>query len=118
MFCDAYDITLLETSQDRKGKYGFIRKKHMLCELKVENLALIESLRLNFDNHASGLIVMTGETGAGKSIMLRAIHLLTGARASADWIRSGAESCTVEALFEIRPEHEALLEILEGKRSR
>jgi DNA repair protein RecN (Recombination protein N) len=84
----------------------------MLCELKVENLALIESLQLHFDNHTSGLIVMTGETGAGKSIMLRAIHLLTGARASADWIRSGSESCTVEALFEIRPEHETLLEIL------
>ena len=86
----------------------------MLCELKVENLALIESLRLNFDSHTSGLVVMTGETGAGKSIMLRAIHLLTGARTSADWIRAGAESCTVEALFEIRPEHTDLLEILKG----
>ncbi len=88
----------------------------MLCELKVENLALIESLQLNFDSHdnASGLVVMTGETGAGKSIILRAIHLLTGARTSADWIRAGAENCTVEALFEIRPEHTALLEILKG----
>ncbi len=88
----------------------------MLCELKVENLALIESLQLNFDSHdsASGLVVMTGETGAGKSIMLRAIHLLTGARTSADWIRAGAEGCTVEALFEIRPEHTALLEILQA----
>ncbi len=86
----------------------------MLCELKVENLALIESLRLNFDNHAdsSALIVMTGETGAGKSIMLRALHLLTGARSSADWIRNGAESCTVEALFEVRPEHTVFLNIL------
>ncbi len=74
----------------------------MLCELRIENLALISSLELTFDGaEAGGLIVMTGETGAGKSIMLRAIHLLTGGRASADWIRSGADSCTIEALFEI-----------------
>jgi len=86
----------------------------MLCELKVENLALIEKLKLNFDNYvdSSGLIVMTGETGAGKSIMLRAINLLTGARTSADWVRIGAESCTVEALFEVSAEHNVLLDML------
>ncbi len=86
----------------------------MLCELKVENLALIETLRLSFDNYmdSSGLIVMTGETGAGKSIMLRAIHLLTGARTTSDWVRTGAENCTVEALFEVRPEHGVLLDML------
>jgi DNA repair protein RecN (Recombination protein N) len=56
---------------------------------------------------------MTGETGAGKSIMLRAIHLLSGSRASADWVRSGAESCEVEALFEINPRHHRLLARLE-----
>ncbi len=84
----------------------------MLCELKIDNLALIESLHLDLcENGASGLVVMTGETGAGKSIMLRAIHLLTGGRASADWIRSGAKQCTVEALFEISPENEQLQNI-------
>ena len=51
----------------------------MLCELRVKNLALIESLELGFDQGENGgLVVMTGETGAGKSIMLRAIHLLSG----------------------------------------
>ncbi len=76
----------------------------MLCELKIDNLALIESLCLDFcGNGQNGLVVMTGETGAGKSIMLRAIHLLTGGRASSDWVRSGAEQCTVEALFDISP---------------
>ncbi len=76
----------------------------MLCELRVKNLALIESLELSFDQgKSSGLVVMTGETGAGKSIMLRAIQLLSGGRASVDWIRSGAESCEVEALFELSP---------------
>ncbi|MCF8057077.1 MAG: DNA repair protein RecN [Desulfocapsa sp.] len=74
----------------------------MLCELKINNLALIESLHLDLcENGGKGLVVMTGETGAGKSIMLRAIHLLTGGRASSDWIRSGEGNCTVEALFEI-----------------
>ena len=87
----------------------------MLCELKVENLALIESLHLVFEQAGEGsLVVMTGETGAGKSIMMRAIGLLTGARGSSDWIRSGADSCTVEALFEISEQHRSLLELLEA----
>lgn len=87
----------------------------MLCELKVENLAIIESLHLNFDmEKSSGLVVMTGETGAGKSIMLRAIKMLTGGRAQADWVRSGAGQCTVEALFEVDPAHLSLLQKLEA----
>lgn len=86
----------------------------MLCELRVKNLALIEVLELGFDQgETGGLVVMTGETGAGKSIMLRAIHLLSGGRASSDWIRSGADSCEVEALFEINPRHHLLLQKLE-----
>jgi DNA repair protein RecN (Recombination protein N) len=87
----------------------------MLCELKVENLALIETLHLSFAvSPGDSLVVMTGETGAGKSIMMRAIGLLTGGRASADWIRSGAESCTVEALFEISDRQRDLLELLDA----
>lgn len=86
----------------------------MLCELRVKNLALISSLELNFEESGSGgLIVMTGETGAGKSIMLRAIHLLTGRRASADWIRNGAENCIIEAQFEINGRNNGLLRQLE-----
>lgn len=86
----------------------------MLCELHIENLALIDSLSLLFDAHSeSNLIIMTGETGAGKSIMLRALDLLGGSRASADWIRTGKESCTVEACFEFGPQHEQLLARLE-----
>jgi DNA repair protein RecN (Recombination protein N) len=86
----------------------------MLCELRIKNLALIESLELNFDqNCTGGLVVMTGETGAGKSIMLRAIHLLTGGRASLDWVRSGADLCEIEALFELNLKHYKLLQKLE-----
>jgi len=86
----------------------------MLCELRIKNLALIESMELSFD-HAkrNGLVVMTGETGAGKSIMLRAIHLLTGGRASQDWIRNGSDLCEIEAMFELNPEHHTLLHKLE-----
>lgn len=81
----------------------------MLCELRIKNLALISSLELNFEeSEEGGLIVMTGETGAGKSIMLRAIHLLTGRRASSDWIRSGADNCIIEALFEINRQNALL----------
>lgn len=86
----------------------------MLCELRIKNLALIESLALDFDRQNNGnLIVMTGETGAGKSIMLRAIHLLTGGRASLDWVRNGSDSCEIEALFELNPAHTHLLQRLD-----
>lgn len=85
----------------------------MLCELKVENLALIDALHLRFDrSNGDSLVVMTGETGAGKSIMMRAIDLLSGGRGSAQWIRSGAESCTVEALFEIGDHYRTMRELL------
>ncbi|MBU1137521.1 MAG: DNA repair protein RecN [Proteobacteria bacterium] len=86
----------------------------MLCELKISNLALIETLHLDLcENERNGLVVMTGETGAGKSIMLRAIHLLTGGRGSAEWIRNGEANCTVEALFEVAPGNKLLRTILE-----
>lgn len=78
----------------------------MLRELKISNLALIEKLHLYF--HA-GLTVLTGETGAGKSIVLQAIHLLSGGKASSSWVRTGAHQATVEALFELGPNHIHLL---------
>lgn len=81
----------------------------MLKELIITNLALIEKLHVSF---AEGLTVLTGETGAGKSIILQAIHLLGGGKAAATWIRSGAETATVEALFELNPQHETIREKL------
>lgn len=85
----------------------------MLCELKVENLALIEALHLRFErSNGDSLVVMTGETGAGKSIMMRAIVLLSGGRGAKDWIRSGADSCTVEALFEVGAQYGRVRELL------
>lgn len=81
----------------------------MLKELIITNLALIEKLHVSF---AEGLTVLTGETGAGKSIILQAIHLLGGGKAAAAWIRSGAETATVEALFELNPRHGIIQEKL------
>lgn len=72
----------------------------MLSVLKIENLAIVRDIEIEFER---GLNVLTGETGAGKSIVLKAIELLTGKRASAEVIRSGEEACTVEALFLPRP---------------
>jgi len=87
----------------------------MLCELKIENLALIDAAHLTFDRQGeTALVVMTGETGAGKSIMLRAIGLLTGRRSSVDWIRSGEDRCTVEALFEVDDKYQQLRALLES----
>ena len=68
----------------------------MIEVLRIENLALVESVELEF---GPGLNVLTGETGAGKSIVLAALALLTGARATADSLRGGAAEGAVEALF-------------------
>lgn len=68
----------------------------MLKRLSISNYALIESSEINFDE---GLTVVTGESGAGKSIMLESLGLLLGSRANFDAIRKGEEKCTVEAAF-------------------
>jgi DNA repair protein RecN (Recombination protein N) len=70
----------------------------MLTELSIRNFAIIDEMKVSF---ADGLNVITGETGAGKSIIIGAVSLLLGERASADMIRSFEESATVEALFDI-----------------
>ncbi|MEJ2688961.1 MAG: DNA repair protein RecN, partial [Deltaproteobacteria bacterium] len=82
----------------------------MLRELKIKNLALIEELHLLVD---AGLIVLTGETGAGKSIILQAIFLLSGGRADSSWVRTGTEESLIEALFDY-PENSQLPEMLAG----
>jgi DNA repair protein RecN (Recombination protein N) len=81
----------------------------MLTELRIKNFAIIESLTLPL---APGFNVLSGETGAGKSIIVGALGLLLGERASADVIRTGADRATVEGEFDItdRPEIKALLD--------
>src|SRR5215472_17969094 len=71
----------------------------MLLELVVENYAVVDRLRVNF--HA-GLNLLTGETGSGKSIVVDALGLLLGARASADMVRTGEPRARVAGIFEVR----------------
>lgn len=69
----------------------------MLSTLRIKNLALVSDLTLSLP---PGYNVITGETGAGKSIIIGALHLLLGERADRDLIRAGSENCSVEAVFE------------------
>jgi DNA repair protein RecN (Recombination protein N) len=70
----------------------------MLKELSIRNFAIIDDLQISFSD---GLTILSGETGAGKSIILNAVNLLLGSRAAADLVRGGAENAELEALFEI-----------------
>ena len=79
----------------------------MLRELKIENLAIIRELNLEF---GEGLIVLTGETGAGKSIILDGINLLIGEKVSTDMIRTDADYLLAEGVFEISKDTEEALQ--------
>jgi DNA repair protein RecN (Recombination protein N) len=71
----------------------------MLCELNIRNFVIIDRLSLTF---AAGLNILTGETGAGKSIIIDAIDLLLGGKARTDLIRTGEEEAVVEAFFDLK----------------
>ncbi len=69
----------------------------MLRFLSIQHLAVIESVEIDFD---AGLNILTGETGAGKSILVEAVGLLLGARASSDLVRTGEDVATIQAIFD------------------
>lgn len=71
----------------------------MLCRLSVENYALIDRLDIEF---SAGLNIVTGETGAGKSILLGALGLVLGGRTDVSVLRDGARNCVIEAEFDVR----------------
>lgn len=70
----------------------------MLSELKVSQFAIIENIHIEF---SPGLNIISGETGAGKSILLRSLGLLMGDKAGGDWVRTGSEQATVEGAFDL-----------------
>ena len=70
----------------------------MLQELTIKDFAIIQDLNLSFNR---GMTVLTGETGAGKSIIIDAVGLLAGGRGSSEFIRHGATKCVLEALFSL-----------------
>jgi DNA repair protein RecN (Recombination protein N) len=82
----------------------------MIREIGISNFALIEKLSLEFDG---GFSVFTGETGAGKSILVGAISLLLGERASIEQVRSGAEEAEISGVFELRPLRPGLKALLD-----
>ncbi len=73
----------------------------MLQELSIKNFAIIDDLHILFSD---GLTIISGETGAGKSIIINAVNLLLGSRASAKLVRTGAKNAEIEALFKVAPE--------------
>src|SRR4051794_30395188 len=82
----------------------------MLSELSIKNFAIIEAISLSFEK---GMTVLTGETGAGKSIIIDAIHLLVGGRGSADFVRHGEEKAEIEGLFQMDEHHPVFSKALE-----
>ena len=83
----------------------------MLTELRISNFGVIEQLAVRF---GSGFIVFTGETGAGKSLLIDAVTLLVGGRASIDHIRAQADEADLEAAFVLASDH-SLLQLLQAK---
>ena len=82
----------------------------MLRELSIRNFAIIEDLTVSFSD---GLTVLTGETGAGKSIIIDAVHLLAGGRGNSEFIRHGARKAEIGGLFQISSEEHPIYKKLE-----
>jgi DNA repair protein RecN (Recombination protein N) len=80
----------------------------MLAELRIRNFAIIDQLELRF---GPGLNILTGETGAGKSIIIDAVGLLLGDRAAGEWVRAGAELAEIEATFTLPADAERAGEV-------
>ena len=74
----------------------------MLLEISIKNFAIIEAISLNFEK---GMTVLTGETGAGKSIIIDAMNMMLGARATTDVIRHGVPKAEIEGLFSVENSH-------------
>src|SRR5207237_1739343 len=83
----------------------------MLARLSIRDIVLIERLDIEFSR---GLAVLTGETGAGKSILLDAFALARGARGDAGVVRHGAEQGQVTAAFDVEPDHPAIALLTEN----
>lgn len=82
----------------------------MLKELSIKNFAIIDEISVSFEK---GLTVLTGETGAGKSIIIDAVHLLVGGRGSSEFVRHGAKKAEIEGLFYLDDNHPCFARALE-----
>ena len=83
----------------------------MLTQMSIRNFALIEQMNISFND---GITIFTGETGAGKSILMDAFSILLGERASSEFIRHGKDSFVIDGIFDIA-NHQSLLDLLQSK---
>ena len=83
----------------------------MLTQMSIRNFALIEQMNISFND---GITIFTGETGAGKSILMDAFSILLGERASSEFIRHGKDSFVIDGIFDIA-DHQSIQELLESK---
>src|SRR5665811_1086606 len=83
----------------------------MLREIRIQNLGVIDDAVLEL---SAGLNVVTGETGAGKTMVVSGLGLLLGARADAALVRTGATTAVVEGVVDVGPEHLASLRVIEA----
>ena len=83
----------------------------MLTQMSIRNFALIEQMNISFND---GIIIFTGETGAGKSILMDAFSILLGERASSEFIRHGKDSFVIDGIFDIA-NHQSIQDLLESK---
>lgn len=83
----------------------------MLTQMSIRNFALIEQMNISFKD---GITIFTGETGAGKSILMDAFSILLGERSSSEFIRHGKDSFVIDGIFDIA-NHQSLLDVLESK---
>ena len=81
----------------------------MLKQITIQNLAILDDITLEFSDHFN---VLTGETGAGKSIIIDALSLVFGARASVEMVRHGKDMARIEALLYLKPKHAQLIQEL------
>src|SRR4029450_1436067 len=95
--CGAFSFSLRPSGGPRVVRRARLASTFMLRYLSIRHLAVIESVEIDFD---VGLNILTGETGAGKSILVEAVGLLLGARASSDLVRTGEEVATIQAIFD------------------
>ena len=82
----------------------------MLKELHIKNYVLIDSLDIEFP---AGLVIITGQTGAGKSIILGALSLVLGSKADASAIGASGDTCVVEAVFDLKDEDGSIRALLD-----
>src|SRR5271155_401863 len=82
----------------------------MLRQLSIKNFAIVDSVTMEF---GPGFNVLTGETGAGKSLIVDALYFLLGDRISSEMLRAGEERAVVEALFQVPPKSPAIKKLAE-----